>query len=222
MHPVIRILALLLGMIMVVLGSWLEWLFALVCVGLLVIWVNSVSLQPMFRMIAKLRWLILSIIIIYLFFTPGDPLLPELLGDAASLQGLVAGSYRVSVLLLMVMAVSVILQSTDKEQLVAALLWIFSPAERLGFSLERLAVRLVLTMEAVDTLHDMARRPVVAGTGVVARIRTIVGEMVDLFDHVTQHAQSQTCQTIVVPVLIPPNWQQWLLLILFFGVFLLL
>ena len=222
MHPVIRILTLLLGITAVVLGSWSEWLLGLAVVLLLIIWIEGVEFHPMLKMLSRLRWLMLSILLIYLFFTPGDLLLPMLGTSSPSWQGLQVGSYRIAVLLLMVIAVSVLLQSTSKPQLVAALLWLFAPFERLGFDLERLAVRLVLTMEAVEALQNIPRAAPKKSHGVRQRISVIVVEIVDLFDRVTHHAQSLSCQAIVVPVLTAPGWRQWLLLIVLSGVFLLL
>ena len=222
MHPVIRILTLLMGVVMVVLGGWTEWLFALLSITVLVMLVDEIKLQPMVRMVVRLRWLMFSIILIYLSFTPGDPLLPALASSSPSWQGLAMGGYRAAVLLLMVIAVSVILQSTSKEQLIAALLWLFTPFAKLGFSLERLAVRLVLTMEAVDSLQSINRSVAEPAPGMVMRIRAIAVEMVDLFDHVTHHAHSLPCQDIEVPILAAPDWRQWLALIVLSGVFLLL
>ena len=135
MHPVIRICSLLLGVVMVVAGGWPEWLLALLCVVVLALSAGSIQYQLVLRMIFRLRWLMLSIILIYLLFTPGSPLFSNESVGSPSWQGLVLGAHRAAILLLMVVAVSVLLQSTSKSQLIAALLWLFAPFEKLGLSL---------------------------------------------------------------------------------------
>ena len=220
MHPVIRILALLLGALIVVLGGWLEWLFALTLTAIGYFTVRTAQFRLAAKMMLRLRWLLLSMFIIYLWFTPGIPLWPEFSSWSPSREGVIMGLHRVVILLLLVSAVSLLLQSTPRTQMVAALLWLLRPLALFGFPHERFAVRVVLTMEAVVELQEMERPVSIATQSLSQRVAAASAQMVDLFDQVTQHAHSLPCHTIEVPILKPPSWLQWLLLLIMFGVFL--
>lgn len=222
MHPVIRILALLLAALMVVLGGWSEWLLALTLTASGYFFVVSAHFHAALTMMLRLRWLLLSMFIIYLWFTPGVPLWPELSLWSPSREGVMMGLHRAAVLLLLVTAVSLLLQSTPRTQMVAALLWLLKPLAMLGFPNERFAVRLALTMEAVGELQGMARPTPVPTNGLSQRVRAASVQMVDLFDQVTQHAHSLPCDTIEVPILSAPNGWQWLMLLTMCGAFLIL
>lgn len=222
MHPVIRILMLLLCAVMMVWGGWFEWLFMLLLVVSGFILSPLAKFKPALKMMQRLRWLLLSILIIYLFYTPGVPLWPGIASGLPTQEGLLNGGHRIAVLLLLVAAVSLLLQSTPIAQMIAALLWLLRPFSLFGFPYERLAVRLGLTMEAVTELQDMIVKTTTESQGVRQRIQAFAAQMVDLFDQVTQHARSLPCQTIEVPILMAPSVWQWLMLFLISGVFLLL
>ncbi len=219
MHPVIRILLLMIATLFIVWGGWTEWFVAALMVATAFAFISETRFASAWQMLTKLRWLLLSILLIYLFFTPGVPLLADY-EWLPSWQGVWQGGHRIAVLALLVMAVSLLLQTTSRERLTAALLWLFYPLSCLGFPHERLAVRIALTMEAVASLQKLERQSVGKPEGIMPRIRYAAAEMVDLFDYVTQHAQSQSCQSIQVPILRAPGWRQWLMLLMITGVFL--
>lgn len=222
MHPVIKILLLLLAALMTVWGGWSQWLLALSLTLIGFTFVKEADVKKALRMMARLRWLLLSIIIIYLWFTPGAPLLPDFPGWSPSYEGVLMGLHRAAILLLLVLAVSLLLQSTPLASMIAALLWLLRPFALLGLPHERLAVRLALTMEAVDELQRMTSAPPPVTKGLQQRIRMAATRMVDLFGKVTQHAHSLPCRSIEVPVLNAPGWLQWLMLLALSGVFLIL
>lgn len=222
MHPVIKILLLLLAALMTVWGGWSQWLFSLSLTVIGFTFVKEANVKKALRMMARLRWLLLSIIIIYLWFTPGIPLLPDFPGWSPSYEGVLMGLHRAAILLLLVLAVSLLLQSTPLASMIAALLWLLRPFALLGLPHERLAVRLALTMEAVDELQRMTSTSPPVTKGLQQRIRMAAIRMVDLFGKVTQHAHSLPCRSIEVPVLNAPGWLQWLMLLALSGVFLIL
>ncbi|VAW88993.1 hypothetical protein MNBD_GAMMA18-2185 [hydrothermal vent metagenome] len=222
MHPVIKILLLLLAALMTVWGGWSQWLLALSLTVIGFTFVKEADVKKALRMMARLRWLLLSIIIIYLWFTPGTPLLPDFPGWSPSYEGVLMGLHRAAILLLLVLAVSLLLQSTPLASIIAALLWLLRPFALLGLPHERLAVRLALTMEAVDELQRMTSTPPPVTKGLHQRIRMATTRMVDLFGKVTQHAHSLPCRSIEVPLLKAPGLLQWLMLLALSGVFLIL
>ncbi len=104
------------------------------------------------RALKRLRFLWLSLAVLYLWFTPGEALWTSLGGWSPTLQGLTEGAMRVGVLILMVAAAQLLLQSTATPQLVAAVHWLSWPLQRLGLDRDRFALRLVLVLETVPRL----------------------------------------------------------------------
>lgn len=107
-------------------------------------------------MLRRIRWLLLAILILYGWFTPGTALLPVLGGWSPVQEGLQEGVLRVIALLAIVAAVYLLLASTPRGALVGGLLWYGVPLRRLGLDDRRFAVRLVLALEAVPQVQTLA------------------------------------------------------------------
>jgi hypothetical protein len=105
------------------------------------------------QMLRRLRWLFLSIFIVYVFFTPGILLWTGVLWSP-TLEGLQQGAARIAVLVLLVAAVNVLLVSTEQVEFFGALSWCLQPLSWLGLSPQRLAVRIVLTVQWVAVVRD--------------------------------------------------------------------
>lgn len=112
------------------------------------------SFAALGRMVLRLRWLFFAILLVYGWWTPGELLLPEAGGFSPAREGLYTGLLRVAALILIVCAVNLLVRTTPRGQLLAALYAltrpILTPALR-----ERFAVRLLLTLEAVPRVQDM-------------------------------------------------------------------
>jgi len=101
------------------------------------------------RALWRLRWLLLSVAVLYLGMTPGDPLWTDAPAWLPSREGLALGLERAAVLALLALAAVWVLEG-GREGLVGALGWLTRPLARLGLPAERLALRLVLTLEEVE------------------------------------------------------------------------
>lgn len=120
-------------------------------------------LKTVWRALLRLRWLLLSIAIIYLWFTPGTPLVPAW-GDASpTREGVLAAVLHAGVLAVIALAASLMVNTTALEDLAAGLIWLLKPFSFLGLSTRSLAVRLSLTLESV--LAARASPPAVARGG---------------------------------------------------------
>lgn len=108
-------------------------------------------------MLRRVRWLLLAILILYGWYMPGTPLLPEWGSLSPTREGLQQGMLRVTALCGIVAAVYLLLTTTSRGELVAGLLWFGRPLRRLGVDDRRFAVRLVLALEAVPQVQDIAR-----------------------------------------------------------------
>ena len=103
-------------------------------------------------MLKRLKWLFISILIVYLFFTPGQLLWPDVVWSP-TVEGLMQGLLRVAVLVLLVAAVNILISSTDQDEFLSAILWCLRPLSFVGLPHERLAVRITLTFDEVSQIR---------------------------------------------------------------------
>lgn len=101
-------------------------------------------------MVRRARWLLLSLLIIYSFATPGDALLPALGKFSPSLQGVHGGVMQAWRLLLLLLTLGILLQSCTRNSLLAGLYVLMQPFSALGFKTDRIAVRLWLTLQYAE------------------------------------------------------------------------
>jgi len=126
-------------------------------------WSSPQALQRLRFGIARLRWLLLSIFVLYLGFTPGTPLASWLPG--LSWEGLAEGGRRVMVLLCLITAVYWLLVTTPVPSLVGAFSQLLRPLTWVGVPVAPFTRRLALTLSAIDglearyrSLHDQGQR----------------------------------------------------------------
>lgn len=103
----------------------------------------------------RLRWLLAALAILYVGFTPGQPVLEALPG--LSREGVIEGSRRVLVLLNLVVAVQLLMALTPLDGLLGGLLWLARPLRVLGLDAERLALRIGLVLEELPRLQQAPR-----------------------------------------------------------------
>jgi len=157
-HPGTRILAFALFVAAVVRAGPIGLAIgaALACAAALVV---QAPLATLWRLLRRSRWLFLSIAVIYLWLTPGQPLLDALGGVSPTVQGAAAGAHRVATLIVIVVAVNALLASASIESLVAGLVALSAPLRHAGLAPERIAVRLGLTLRyAVESPPSVAQQ----------------------------------------------------------------
>lgn len=221
MHAVIKIICFLIFGAAMAVGSKPVLLTGLVLMAALYLseLVRGVPTQlpNALKMLKRLRWLFLSILIVYLFFTPGVLLIPDVLWSPTQ-QGLLQGLLRISVLVLIVAAVNVLIGSTEQADFLSAVSWCLQPLSWLGLSHERLAVRISLTLEAVGVLrttyqhesHDDSSVPVDANA-FEPRLKAIAKTAHQLFAKVIVDAERVPTQTITLPEETHPPLWQWVI-----------
>jgi hypothetical protein len=97
------------------------------------------------RALVRLRWLMFSILIFYLLFTPDGSGHVAALPDVHKLR---LAMMQCGFLLVLASAVHWLLAVTGREALIAGLLYLLAPVSNVGFR-QRLALRLALTLEAL-------------------------------------------------------------------------
>lgn len=214
MHPAIRIVMLVVFAGLLAQGELPRLLLSFALLAILHGAVRTVDFAVLGRMLQRMRWLFVSLAVIYLWFTPGDPLFPVLGAVSPTAEGVRAGALRVGLLVVLVTAVNLLLQSTSREQLLVGLYWLARPLQWLGFSRERLAVRMVLVLETVPHLQSMlqGRKPDLRGKSAVH----LVGETAArYFETALEKAACAPCGMIEIPEGCRPPIYQWLYPVVF-------
>lgn len=202
-HPAFRILLLL-----VLAALLFRYSLAAVALTLLVLLLAAAAggremLAGVLKAARRIRWLLLSIIVIYLWVAPepgpgGSAWLP-------SWSELDLALRRSGVLLVLVVAVELLRRHTGAPYMAAGLVALLRPLQRLGVEVETFAHRLALTLEAVPRTAERVaaaatgRRAGPGGWGEAAAVlvRDIESEAVAL------------PETAGLPVLGPPVLRDW-------------
>ncbi|MBI5461268.1 MAG: hypothetical protein HY941_03685 [Gammaproteobacteria bacterium] len=166
--------------------------------------------QTLMNMLRRVRWLLLAILILYGWFTPGVALLSTLGQFSPSLEGMQQGLLRVAALLAIVAAVYLLLAITPRGELVAGLLWYGRPLRRLGVDATRFAVRLVLALEAVPQVQTLARTALLDTPSGASRMQRLGRAATAVFQATLARAEQSTGDIAVPDPQPVPLWQ-WLL-----------
>ena len=153
-HPLIRVVTLLLFSAGTSLARPALLVAGLVLLAVIYLLNGFPAMGRLLAMLKRLRWLMLAILLVYGWWTPGEPLFPALAMLSPTVEGLQLGAIRMLVLVIIVAAVHLLLQRTAREQLLAALMQLFTPFSSRDFR-ERIAVRIVLSMEAVSRMQPL-------------------------------------------------------------------
>ncbi len=149
MHPLVKILCFLMLLLLIsTAGSVL--LFCGLLLAVIVLYYLKIDAFP--HMVRRMRWLFLSIFIIYAFGTPGE-LLPQFpVSFAPTFEGINLGWLQIEKLLLALAALALLITRTTKEHLMLGLYMLLSPLKLAGLNVERFAARLMLTLNYVEEL----------------------------------------------------------------------
>lgn len=109
------------------------------------------SREHLMRILRRSRWLLLTMLLLFGWMSPGTalPLLP-----GATMEGLLLAAENVARLLIAIATVSVLLAVLPPAALVSGMRTLLAPLASLGDFRDRLAVRLMLTLEAVEAVHQ--------------------------------------------------------------------
>jgi hypothetical protein len=218
LHPAFRILLLF------VLAAML-FRYSLVALGVVLAGIllaaralDDGALPGILRALRRIRWLLLSIVIIYLWIAPeaGAASRPWY---APSMLELDTALRRSGVLVVLVAAVELLRRATGASWMAAGLVFLLQPLRRLGFDIEVFARRLALTLEAVPATaervaHAASRqrdRRGLAGIGDAAA---------DLLHEIERDAAAVP-QSASLPTLARPAVRDWVVLAVGVGVMLL-
>ena len=211
-HPVIRIVSFLILTAFLALGDAANILIGAAILSCLYVRVNGRGWHQAWRLLRRMRWLFLSIAVIYLWLTPGIPLFPITTDFAEwlpTVDGLWQGGLRIVALALMVVAASLLLHITARDQVLGALRWLLTPLSVVGFPHERFAVRAALTLEAVTRVQEQVRSELATFPETIKPLTRIGAVAAAVFGVVIREADVAPCESIELPAQHPPPLLQW-------------
>jgi energy-coupling factor transporter transmembrane protein EcfT len=162
MHPVIRIVTFLVFTLFVAFGGYPQLIFSIAALGAFYGLVHAnFPWRTSWVMVKRMRWLFLSMLVVYFWFTPGREVFPDLETFSPSWQGIQIGCLKIGSLVVIVTAVNIIIKSTPTELITGGLLWLLAPLRYFGLPYERLALRVVLTFNMISEIQyefDLLKR----------------------------------------------------------------
>lgn len=149
MHPFVKIACFF---FLLLLLQYLSASSIAVLCGLVCLLAAVLNLPHFSQLIKRMRWLFLSLLLVYGYATPGEYLAFLPLNVAPSFEGLHLGLMQIAKLLIAVASLSALFASTSKSQLMAGLWTLLSPLRLLGLNVERFTVRMLLTLHYIEQM----------------------------------------------------------------------
>jgi energy-coupling factor transport system permease protein len=149
MHPFVKIACFF---FLLLLLQYLSPSSITVLCGLICLMAAVLNLPHFSQLIKRMRWLFLSLLLVYAYATPGEYLAFLPLNVAPSYEGLHLGLMQIGKLLIAVASLSALFASASKSQLMAGLWTLLSPLRLVGLNVERFTVRMLLTLHYVEQM----------------------------------------------------------------------
>lgn len=102
-------------------------------------------------LLRRTRWIMVSLLLIYAYATPGEAVWISLAQFSPTIEGLSDGLLQLCRLLFVLAALSLLLNLLSQQQLISGLYTLGYPLQLIGLSRERLAVRLALTLHYAES-----------------------------------------------------------------------
>lgn len=181
---------------------------------LLVVFKGRAYWQDIARMCWRMKWLWLSLLILYGWFIPGSPVFfSELIPLALipSGEGLTTGLLRALVLLNIITAVVLIIKTSSKQGLIVSIMWLMTPFKLFKIDTGVFAARLVLTMESVTDTEAEIRQSMKKKNSSSSYLQRGIETVADLLLSVEQQAKETSAILVALPQMDMPELSQWLM-----------
>lgn len=123
----------------------------LLVAGALVLAVASLlAATRLHTLLYRTRWIMLSLLLVYVYATPGEPLWAQAGSLSPTMDGLSGGGLQLLRLVAALAALSIALNILSRQELISGIYTLALPLRLLGVSRERLAVRLALTLDYAE------------------------------------------------------------------------
>lgn len=147
LHPALQIL---IWCVLVAFMQRLPLLPLSVVAGMLLLVGASLAGKKLWQLLRRTRWILVSLLCIYAYTTPGTPLLETLGAWSPVREGLVDGATQLLRLLAALASLAILLDRLHRLELISGLYSLFAPLKYLGVSRERCAIRLALTLHYAE------------------------------------------------------------------------
>jgi energy-coupling factor transport system permease protein len=212
MHPVIRIVTCISFIIMIANATWPVLIIFAVSILALSLFIATEVLSKTIRFAWRLKWLMISIAVLYLWWTPGEPL--SIVGwhiDSPwwpTRQGGLHAVHRIGILLLIILSVQLMMIRSREDELVAAIDWLATPLRWLGITTGSFALRCALTMKALQGMEHTVRSSLQAPVS-GKRFTRIVQVMAEVYGKAAYDRSGQIA-ALHIPLINRPAPVQWL------------
>lgn len=146
-HPAAQIVT---WCLMVVILQFLSIDTLLAAAGFVLLVAMLISAGKLRQLLRRTRWIMLSLLLVYAYSTPGQPVLEALGMFSPSREGMGDGVLQLTRLLSALAGLAILLDRLHRKQLIAGLYTLFAPLQLVGVSRERVAVRLALTLHYAE------------------------------------------------------------------------
>jgi len=220
MHPVIKVVSFL--VVALFLTRAQVYGIVVTFAVLLALHIAGLRFDPhsTWHMLRRMRWLFASILVTYLWFTPGTPLIPLMGEYSPAIQGATEGLLRVVTLSMIVVQVGFLLQTTSREELVGAIRWLAAPLQIMGLDRDRLALRMVLILDSVNEVQSLLQQQMAAFSTRGRSVSCIANSAKEMFQMVLNKADAMPLHRITLAEQEWPPHRQWLYpvaLVMLFG-----
>lgn len=131
--------------------------FLYVFAGVLLLCALLLHARRLFILLRRTRWILLSLLLIYAFMTPGEALWLSAYLPSPTREGLLDGMVQLGRLVCILAGLSILLTLLPRERMIGGLYALCYPLRYIGLSRERIAVRLALTLDhAESTMRETA------------------------------------------------------------------
>jgi len=221
MHPVIRILCFLIFSGFVAFGNLSTLLFASLIFAVALAKPELVNFSAYLQQLRRLKWFFFSILLLYVWFTPGNAILPNFPVLSPSSEGIQLGSERVIALMYIVFALHILIKTIASDRLIEAILWCLQPLKWLGLPHQSLAIRISLTLKILDQVQvfcsrpspeaDRQHPPIGFFQRMLQKIDGVAERVTEIFANVIQSAENMPTQAVAIDMggSLPPI-SQWL------------
>ncbi len=110
----------------------------------------TLSAARLLTLLRRTRWIMLTLLLVYAYATPGSAMWSALGQFSPTHEGITDGLLQLSRLLGALAALAILLQLLSREQLIGGLYALAYPLKFFGWSRERVAARLALTLHYAE------------------------------------------------------------------------
>ena len=149
MHPFVKILLFIFTLLLM---SYLSNAYLLLMCLFLFAYATWLARSDFLRVVRRMKWLFISIFVIYAFGTPGEYIQHIPASAAPTVEGCILGGGQIAKLLIALATLNILFATSSREQLMIGLHLLLSPLNLLGLNTNRFTARLLLTLDYVEEL----------------------------------------------------------------------